>query len=205
MEKREWKKSDLQTFWGNIARKDHLVQLYENEKVFLDTLEGYTGCALLAGDSVLVIATQKHLNDLERRLTNQNFMLPELIASNRLMFIEVNTALSNFMVDGIPEETMFNQYVTALIEKAASNGRHVRAFGEMVSELWQNGFYEATAQLQTLWANLHSSKSFSLFCAYPVKAFQSVPKEKFTNICTLPSKIIDGRAKPSTEIHYSSN
>ncbi len=203
MEHREWKKSDLQTFWGDIARNDHLVQLYENEKVFLDTLEGYAGCALLSGDSIVIIATKKHLDSLNARLKNQNFRVEELAASGRILTVDVNTALSNFMVDGIPDEELFNNYINGLICAAAKDGRHVRAFGEMVSELWQNGFYEATAKLQVLWANLHANEKFSLFCAYPVKSFQHVPKEKFLNICTLPSKLIDGRSKPSTEIHYN--
>ena len=203
MEQREWKKADLQSFWGDVARQDHLVQLYENEKVFLDTLEGYVGCAILSGDSVVVLATQKHIDDLSARLANQNFNLAELISAKRYVPVEAKHAMSNFLVNNIPDELLFNQYISKLIDSAAKSGRHVRAFGEMVAELWQQGSHEATEKLQQLWASLHAVKDFSLFCAYPKKCFQHVPKEKLKNIAELPTKIIDGRAKPSTEIHYS--
>ncbi len=204
MEQREWKKCDLQTFWRNIARKDHLVQLYESEKVFMETLEGYAGCGLLSGESVIIIATQNHLDELQARLSNQHFDLAFLTSINQYIAVEANEALAKFMRDGLPDAQLFAGYLKELLSLASSNGRHVRAFGEMVAELWQKGLYDATSTLEAIWANLHAQENFSLFCAYPKKCFVNVEKEKMKNIFKLPTMVIDGKPKPSTEIYYSS-
>ena len=60
----EWKNSNIQVFWGEIAPCDHVVQIYENDTVFLNTLEGFAGSGLLSGDSVIIIATKEHLSSL---------------------------------------------------------------------------------------------------------------------------------------------
>jgi hypothetical protein len=56
-----WHSTNIHSFWGEIAPHDHIVQVYESERNFLDTLEGFVGSGLLTGDSVVVIATAEHL------------------------------------------------------------------------------------------------------------------------------------------------
>ena len=67
----EWENSNIQFFWGEIAPCDHLIQIYENEKILLDTLEGFAGAGILAGDSVVIVATASHLQSLNERLRKQ--------------------------------------------------------------------------------------------------------------------------------------
>ena len=80
----EWQTSNIQVFWGEIAPCDHMVQVYENEKIFLDTLEGFAGTGFLANDSVVIIATSKHLDALNTRLISQGFDLNALIGSDQI-------------------------------------------------------------------------------------------------------------------------
>jgi len=37
----EWQQSTSHVFWGEIAPSDHLVQIYENDDVILDSLQGF--------------------------------------------------------------------------------------------------------------------------------------------------------------------
>ena len=39
-----------EVFWGEISPCEHLVQFYEEDGVFLDTLEGFVGGGLRAGE-----------------------------------------------------------------------------------------------------------------------------------------------------------
>lgn len=41
-----WKNTNIQVFWGEIAPCDHLIQIYENESHFLNTLEGFAGSGI---------------------------------------------------------------------------------------------------------------------------------------------------------------
>ena len=113
----EWETSNIQVFWGEIAPCDHLVQVYENEKIFLDTLEGFTGTGFLAKDSVVIIATSTHLDALNARLRSQGFDLSALIESDQYIPINAEDLLSIFLVDDWIDENIFNGFITDLVRE----------------------------------------------------------------------------------------
>jgi hypothetical protein len=197
-----WKNSNIQVFWGEIAPCDHLVQIYDNDSHFLNTLEGFAGSGILSGDSVIIIATQQHLDSLNDRLRKQGFDLEELIATNCYFPLEANATLARFTVNNWPDEKLFNDYIAGLLSVAQQDGRKVRAFGEMVAVLWERGLNGATVRLENLWHRLHSLNNFSLYCAYPKSGFTRNPNDSMNMICKAHSKIIDGENRPSTEVYY---
>ena len=197
-----WKNSNIQVFWGEIAPCDHLVQIYESEGHFLNTLEGFAGSGILSGDSVVVIAKQSHLDQLSQRLSKHSFDIENLIADDLYIALEANEILSEFMVNGWPDEKLFNDSISAILRRARKNDRKVRAFGEMVAILWEQGQNGATVRLENLWHNLHSKDKFSIYCAYPKSGFTRNYEDSISEICKAHSKIIDGQNRPSTEIYY---
>jgi hypothetical protein len=197
-----WQRSNLQVFWGELAPSDHIVQIYENDKVFLDSLEGFIGSGILAGEAVIIIATKEHLSAIEKRLANQGFDVDGLIERDRFIGLEASEALSKFMVNDWPDEKLFFEMVTAVFKRAQRNSRKVRAFGEMVALLWEQGFNGATVQLENLWNQFHKKGAFSLFCAYPKTGFTQDISASIHTICCEHSKVIDGSPRPSTEIYY---
>jgi hypothetical protein len=198
----DWKNSNIQVFWGEIAPCDHVVQIYEHDAIFLNTLEGFVGSGFLSGDSVIVIATKEHLASLSKRLIAQSFDLGSLVRSDRYFPIDASEALSAFMVNGWPDERLFGEYISQIIGRATKNNRKVRAFGEMVALLWQLGLSGATVRLEHLWCRLHDQRQFSLYCAYPKNGFTQSVTDSLDTICKTHSKIIDGEDRPSTEIYY---
>ncbi len=198
----DWKNSNIQVFWGEIAPCDHLVQIYENDRCFLDILEGFAGTGLLSGDSVVIIATKVHIENLNERLIKQGFDLKKLMAAHQYIPLDAEETLSKFMVNNWPDEKLFNDYIGRLIELTRKEGRKVRAFGEMVAVLWAQGFNGATVQLESLWHNFHSKDQFTLYCAYPKTGFTQNASDSLDKICQTHSKIIDGQNRPTTEIYY---
>ena len=197
-----WQRSNLQVFWSELAPSDHIVQIYENDKIFLDSLEGFIGSGILSGESVIIIATKEHLQSINERLINQGFDVASLIASDRFIGLDASETLSRFMVNNWPDEQRFFETITTAFKRAQSNSRKVRAFGEMVALLWQQGFNGATVQLENLWNQFHKKGAFSLFCAYPQTGFTEDIAASIHSICCEHSKIIDGSPRPSTEIYY---
>lgn len=200
----EWNSTNIQVFWGEIAPLDHIVQFYEEDNHFLNTLEGFVGSGFLLGDSVIIIATATHLESLNERLRRQNFDLDHLIKSHRYFPLDANETLSKFMVNNWPDEELFEKYISSLIAVASKDNKKVRAFGEMVAVLWAQGLNGATVQLEFLWHNLHNTKPFCLYCAYPKNGFTQCKNESVDSICNIHSKIIAGHNHPSTEIYYKS-
>jgi hypothetical protein len=197
-----WTNANIQVFWGEIAPSDHLVQIYENESHFINTLEGFAGSGILSGDSVIIIAKQFHLDQLNERLLKHNFNIESLIENSLYIPLEANEVLCKFMINGWPDEKMFNNVISEILDRARENGRKVRAFGEMVAILWEQGNNGATVRLENLWHNLHAWDRFSLYCAYPKSGFTRQYDDSISEICRAHSKIIDGENRPSTEIYY---
>jgi hypothetical protein len=197
-----WKCTNFQDFWAEIAPADHVLQIYENERVFMNTLEGFAGSGFLAGDSVVIIATSEHLSILEDRLAEHNFDLQHLRSNGRYFGLNAHDVLNSFMRGGWPDEELFSKVIGGICTNASKNGRRLRAFGEMVALLWAQGNNGATVQLEHLWNKFCSGTSMCLYCAYPKTGFTKTPVESINEICCTHARVISGAEVPSTEIHY---
>jgi hypothetical protein len=179
-----------QIFWGEIAPSEHIAQFYENDNVLVDTLTGFVGGGLNAGESSIVIATPDHLAALNRRLVDSSVDLTRAIAEDRYIALDAETSLARFMIDQMPDEDLFRVFVEELMRRGTTNNRRVRAFGEMVALLWARGDAAATVRLEFLWNRICENGSFSLLCAYPKAGFTEDPTRSMANICAAHSRIV---------------
>ncbi|MGQ0570980.1 MAG: MEDS domain-containing protein, partial [Armatimonadota bacterium] len=176
-------------FWGEIAPCEHLVQIYEEDGVFLDSLVGYVGGGLRADDAVVVIATPAHRDGLERRLAADGLDLAAARAQDRYIPLDAEETLAEFVVNGWPDEDRFNRLVSRLLTRARGPGRRVRAFGEMVAVLWWRGHTGATVRLEHLWHRLCEAEAYSLFCASPRVGHTEDMASSFREICATHTKV----------------
>lgn len=197
----DWERCKTQTFWREIASYDHVVQIYENDTVFIDALAGYVGGGINAGDCCVVIATKNHLEALEHRLRTYGVYVHTLISDNRYIPLLAEEVLAKFMIDGWPDEDLFMKTVGQLVHKAKSNQRNVRAFGEMVALLWENGNSQAAIHLEHLWNKFCDTEALTLFCAYPKHSFTG-NDTSVNHVCCTHSKMIDGSENQLTEVVY---
>ena len=134
----QWRRSKASVFWGKIAPCDHVVQIYENEQNFIHVLAQFVISGLEDGDGVIVIATSDHLLALNA-LFNESGINTDGLADTQYFPLVAEKVLEKFMVNGWPNEKLFNEIISSLIRKVRNNNRKVRAFGEMVAILWQQG------------------------------------------------------------------
>jgi hypothetical protein len=199
----EWKQVKADIVWGEIAPSDQVVQIYENDGVFLDTLAGFVGGGINSNECVIVIASSNHLEALHLRLASYGINIQSLIDEERYIPVDAEKVLDTFMVDGWPDENLFNNAITYFIEKGTCKGRRIRSFGEMVAIFWGKGLNGATVQLEHLWNKFCKDRELSLFCAYPKIGFTEDINDSMKNICDCHSKIINGTEKQLTEIFYT--
>lgn len=197
-----WNRASHQVFWGEIAPCEHVVQIYESDNVFLDLLSGYVRGGIDAGESVVIIATAAHIDSLNERLNKSGLLVSELTKTSQYIPLDAEVTLSKFMVNGWPDENLFNQLVNEVILKAKNDGRKVRAFGEMVAILWAKGQIGATVRLEHLWNKFCETQAFCLFCAYPKSGFTQDAAESVMHICSAHSKMITSAGKGRTDIFY---
>jgi hypothetical protein len=177
-------------FWGEMSPSEHIAQFYETDAVFLDTLCGFIGGGLIAGEGTIVIATEPHLNALEQRLDRAGVDVARAIVEGRYIALIAEKALNKFILNDWPDDHLFTEFVTGLIARAQQNGRRVRAFGEMVALLWARGDIAATIRLERLWHEICKSRDFSLLCAYPKTDRTEDASESIAKICAAHTRVI---------------
>jgi hypothetical protein len=194
-------------FWGEIAPSEHLVQIYKDDEVFLDSLEGFVAGGIRAGDGVIVIAVPAHLAALEHRLLTRGIDPLSVIEAGQYVPLDAKETLSKFMIENRfgdgktawPDEDRFHALVTELVTRCSTrpNGtrRRVRAFGEMVALLWAEGMTGATIRLEALWHQFCQRSSLCLFCAYPRAYFTNDPEASIKQICATHSRVVPNSAQ----------
>lgn len=184
-------------FWGEIPPGEHLVQVYENDGVFLATLEEFVRGGIRAGDGVIVIGTEPHLTAVEARLRDRGVDPAAVAATGQYLPRIAEEVLSEFMVSGWPDDARFKSAVADLLRVARGPGRRVRAFGEMVAILWGRGQHAATVRLEHLWHQLCVAEGFSLFCAYPRIGFTGDMSDCLDELVALHTRVLMGSKVPT--------
>lgn len=153
------------------ASAHHVCQLWRSEERFLDSLAAYTATGLRHGEAVLVVATAPHLAALQARLRRVGHDVGLAYASGRLVTADAGETLAQFMINGWPDAVRFEAAVDRLVARAHPASQGVRAFGEMVGLLSEQGRYAAALELERLWNRYLAARHFPLFCAYPHAVF----------------------------------
>ena len=200
-----WSQSPYEVFWGELAPYDHVVQIYENEDNFLELLAGFVDHGIASGDCTIIIATNSHLEALDKRLTNLGHSVPDLRSSRQYMPVDAVALLKQFMINDWPDENLFKTEVENLIHFAKADKRRVRAFGEMVALLWAEGKIGATVRLEQLWNRFCETEAFCLFCAYPERGFTQDASASLIHICGAHAKVISGINTETKQIFYKSD
>src|ERR1700722_20104863 len=129
--------SATQGSWSQHGNHQHGVQFYSQDKFLLEELGGYIGGALHAGDAAVVVATEAHRNGLLQWVTAQGLDLTDLLVKGRFIALDARQTLAAFMVEGWPNEELFNKVIGEVVTKASAAAGHERPrvaiFGEMVA------------------------------------------------------------------------
>lgn len=176
-------------FWGELAPCDRFVQIYEDDEDFLQTLANFFATGLRQGEASILIATPSHREALRARLERDGFDIHAAIERNQYIALDACETLDRFMVNGWPDEALFEQLITDLLVRARSRHTKVRAFGEMVALMWAKGHCGATVHLEHLWSRLCSKEKFSLFCAYPTAGLTQDSLTSLSEVCAAHSKV----------------
>jgi hypothetical protein len=157
----------------DAARHYHAVRFYDSKASLCRTVADFLGEGFAAGQPALVIATPAHREGILSELRSRDVDVDGIQAAGDLLLLDAREVLSRFMVEGMPDASRFNTHVPAAIDRLC-RGRvncTIRAYGEMVDVLWQDGLTTAAIQLEMLWNQLALTRDFSLLCGYAMGSF----------------------------------
>lgn len=161
---------DTTSSWQDLLRQpeggDHFVQVYQDEDFLADAIAEYVGGALRGGEAALLIATSAHLARFVRELEAHGLAPQDAIDRGQLRLFDAAETLAPFMKAGEPDWLVFREAMGGPIAELRLQYPRVRAYGEMVDVLWQDGMREAAMKLEAYWHELASLQTFSLLCSY---------------------------------------
>ncbi len=176
---------------GTSCGHDHLVEFYETEAFLVDTVCRFFVPALRDGDAAIVIATPEHRKRFEAALDEAGIDVQGAVSDGRYVALDARDVLARFMVDGAPDPVRFALEANAVMDRAARGGRKLRAYGEMVALLWDDGDVSSALALEDLWNDLGDVRAFELLCAYPMRAFEDPDSAAaFQRVCEQHSSVI---------------
>ena len=157
--------------WASAKRNDHFVQFYESDEFIVNSVAEYFFHGLESGGRCICVGTAEHNASIQESLRSFGIDPSKAVKSGKLIVRDAGEMLSLFMDGGLPDPHEFEASVGKLVKDNVKPGSPLRAFGEMVAVLRDQGNQKAAVRLEVLWNELREKFDFSLFCAYPLKGF----------------------------------
>lgn len=183
---------------GGAAAAEHLVQFYESDAFLLDAVADFMVEGLRGDDAGVVVATLAHREGIAARLGARGIALEQAVESGRYVALDASNTLARFMRGDTPDAARFAEVIGGVVERASAGGRTVRAFGEMVALLVDEGKPAAAIRLEALWKELQRRHGFSLFCGYPIDRFgDAAMAQVMDEVCAEHTRVVPAESYAS--------
>jgi hypothetical protein len=186
---------------GRIARREHVVQFYEDDGFLAETVARFLGAGIGAGDNVIVVARGSNLTRFRETLAANAFDLDGVVRSRQLTMLDAEETLELLMDGDMPDVGRFLDVIGGVLFRTsrARPKRFLRAYGEMVDVLWRRGNRRAAIALEGLWNELAREHEFSLLCGYAIQNFDTRDDSfDFDAVCWAHTEALTQRAGTSS-------
>lgn len=176
-----------------MPSSDHSVQFFDADDQLVDGVSHFIRAGIEADEVCVVIATADHRRRIAAELCAGGIDVAGLEADYRYIAVDAENLLNSFFANGRLDRYRFHDRVGMLQTQAASSGRPVRVFGEMVALLVSRGHVPVAIELEDLWNELGRSQEFVLLCGYARAAFSGpLGKKNMNRICALHTHAVIG-------------
>ncbi len=176
---------------GQPGDMNHVVQFYEDDAFLCDTVARFLGAGIVAGDPVVVIATDLRRHAFIQRMRANHLDADAALASGQLTMLDARETLAQFMVGDMPDWERFTATVGSVLERIAGTRGRARAYGEMVDLLWRDGNAPGAIRLEEMWNDLGKHYQFSLLCAYVMDNFyKEDDAQLFKEVCRAHAHVV---------------
>lgn len=171
------------------APHHHDVFFYDVDDELATAVADHVMAGMSADEPAIVIATDAHIWAIDAELAHRGVDVAGTRAAGRYLTLDAAETLASFMVAGSPDADRFTTVVGGVLDQAPHRSG-VRAFGEMVALLWDQGNVPGAIELESLWNGLAEQRQFSLLCAYPTAALHTADLGAVRQVCHLHSAVL---------------
>jgi CheY-like chemotaxis protein len=175
----------------NANRPVHAVQFYEGETFLQRAVAEQFAGPLRRGEPMVMVSRRVTFERVADRLAAGEGRCATDIAS-RIVFVDVDVALSAFMNGMAPDPVRYAQGVAYLLGRIRGGREDVRIwiYGETVDVLCQAGQHAAAIRLEELWNAVPVPASVSVVCGYALERFDAPSNATYLRtICRLHSHV----------------
>lgn len=151
----------------------HAVQVYSELAELAASVGTFLDAGFRAGEPAVVIAAAGHTQAFLAELERRGHDVDELQAQGLLSCCDAENTLASFMDGDVPSSERFEETVGGLLDEVARRypEKTIRAFGEMVDLLFQQGQQGTAIALEELWNRALESRRCALLCGYELDVF----------------------------------
>jgi hypothetical protein len=176
---------------STVGSGEHVVHFYEHDVELVAGLCAYLAAAIRDGEAAIVIATQAHRRAFEAELEAQGIDIAQARVDGRFVSLDAAATMAAFVHEGRIDRDAFREVIGGLLRNAAAGVPAIRAYGEMVALLWEDGDVLAAIELEMLWNHLGRELPFSLYCSYPATSVAgSEHAEAVHQLCHLHCRVL---------------
>lgn len=184
----------LQDYRPTKPSREHVILIYSDDAVLLDSFTRFLAPALRAGNAAVVIATKSHRDDLLQRLKAESIDIDRHEQNGTYVALDAANAFSAIMVDDLPDPIRFFESIGGLMEAATKSAvaEHPRVAlcGEALGILWTEGKVDVTIRIEQLCNDLARKHEIDMLCAYPSSCFHDGGENRaFNSICAEHSAV----------------
>ena len=171
----------------------HSVQVYESDGELARSVSALVAPSLLLGDSVLVVATAEHRDQIRHELEHIGIDFAPYVCEGRYTALDAAEVLQSIMVGDSPDRGLFREHFGAAIAAARkrANNRNsgLTIYGECVALLWEQGRQQAALAIEQFWDELfQEGESLHLHCAY--RRSVVADQGEFDSLCSAHSRVL---------------
>jgi anti-sigma regulatory factor (Ser/Thr protein kinase) len=147
------------------AGRRHVAHFYGRDEELVERAAGFLLGGLGQGAGAVVVADDAHRRAIAAALGP----VPSRGAPGApgCVVVDATRTMQRFIAGGEVDHDGFEHVVSGLVGRAAPGGERVRAYVEMVGQLWRAGDVNAAIELERLWDELSDRLGVDVFCGYP--------------------------------------
>lgn len=174
-----------------IRPQDHLVHIYQNKETLIESVCNFIVPGLTSGEAIVIIASKDNARDFISSLEKRSIDVSKAKLLGQLLFFDAHETLNKIMMNNELDPKRFEEVIGSVLSKFGTSYSNVRAYGEMVSILWNKGDEEKAIQLEKLWNELATKHNFSLLCGYQFDDHKSSTSHPcYSEVCKSHSHVI---------------
>jgi hypothetical protein len=158
---------------ADAAPRDHIVQLYQDQRFLNRAVCRFAAAALANGEGVILVPTQDHWKAFCPRLEAEGVDLEAVQRNGQLTVVDADSLLPQFIRDDMPDAPVFLGLAADVVARSRAKDRYpkVRWWGEMVNLLWERGDVAASMHLEDLFDQLAHEQDIAIFCSFLMDNF----------------------------------